>query len=401
MPKYKYVAKDALGKRIKGSMNASSEAALYELLRSEQKYLISCKVEENEKKNRYRLKPMQLSEFCRQLGTMLSAGVSLVRAMQIIQSESTLSRGQREIYVDLIRRIRRGDAFSDAMEAQQKAFPPLLVHMFRAAEESGNLSQTALRMAEHYRKEYRLKTKLKSATMYPKILGVTVLLVTLVIFCFIMPQFSAIFKDMELPLLTRVLLSASRFVVANWQWLLLGFLLAVVLGMSLLSAPGIRLFADKSKIHMPVIGHLFQIVYTADFARTLCSLYTSGLPIVAALQVGKETLGNRYLESQLEHVISLMRKGEALSTALDQVDGFHKKLASCVAVGEETGSLDTMLISTADNFDYDAENAMSKLIGYLGPVMIIIMGIVVGMIMIAVMMPLMNIYSEIEKSGGI
>ena len=165
----------------------------------------------------------------------------------------------------------------------------------------------------------------------------------------------------------------------------------------MLELPQIRLEVDRIKLKIPKIGILIQTIYTARFARTLCSLYTSGLPIVTALQVSKDTIGNRYLESQFDETIAMVRRGESLSLA--HIDGFHKKLAGNVAIGEETGSLDTMLISAADNFEYESEQAISRLISFLEPAMIIVMAVIVGMIMIAVMLPLLNMYAEIEASG--
>lgn len=400
MPKYQYVAKDAQGKKVKGQVNAGNETALYEALRAENKYLISYKLDEKTGNKHYRLKPLQLSEFCRQLGTLLSAGVSLVRALHLIRSEETMRPEQKAVLDDMLKRIRQGESFSESMAAQGKAFPELLINMFRASEESGSMDRTAMRMAEHYQKEYRPNSKIKSATMYPKILGGIVVIVIIIIFCYIMPEFTSIFEDMELPLITKALLAISHFIRDQWIWIILVLATAFLALRALLLVPRVRLAVDRAKLKIPKIGMLLQTIYTARFARTLCSLYTSGLPIVTALQIGKDTVGNKYLESQFEEAIAMVRRGESLSSALSAIDGFHKKLANTVAIGEETGSLDTMLISTADNFDYDSEMAISKLVGYLEPVMIVIMAMVIGMIMIAVMVPLVNMYSEIEASGA-
>ena len=399
MPKYQYTAKDVAGKKKKGQLMAADEAALYELLRGENLFLISCRLAQKEKKNTYHLTPRQLSEFCRQLGTLLGAGVPLVRALNLMQAEETIKSKQKAIYENMIRSVRRGNSFADTMKDQGDAFPELLINMFRAAQESGRMDQTALRMAEHYQKEYRLSAKIKSATLYPKILCGVIVVVVMILFCYIMPKFMDVFANLELPAVTAALMAASGFMQRNWLWVLFGIAVLYVIAKAVLELPQIRLEVDRIKLKIPKIGILIQTIYTARFARTLCSLYTSGLPIVTALQISKDTIGNRYLESQFDETIAMVRRGESLSDALAHIDGFHKKLAGNVAIGEETGSLDTMLISAADNFEYESEQAISRLISFLEPAMIIVMAVIVGMIMIAVMLPLLNMYAEIEASG--
>ena len=261
------------------------------------------------------------------------------------------------------------------------------------------MDQTALRMAEHYQKEYRLSAKIKSATLYPKILCGVIVVVVMILFCYIMPKFMDVFANLELPAVTAALMAASGFMQRNWLWVLFGIAVLYVIAKAVLELPQIRLEVDRIKLKIPKIGILIQTIYTARFARTLCSLYTSGLPIVTALQISKDTIGNRYLESQFDETIAMVRRGESLSDALAHIDGFHKKLAGNVAIGEETGSLDIMLISAADNFEYESEQAISRLISFLEPAMIIVMAVIVGMIMIAVMLPLLNMYAEIEASG--
>lgn len=330
---------------------------------------------------------------------MLGAGVPLVRALNLMQAEETIKPKQKAIYENMIRSVRRGNSFADTMKDQGDAFPELLINMFRAAQESGRMDQTALRMAEHYQKEYRLSAKIKSATLYPKILCGVIVVVVMILFCYIMPKFMDVFANLELPAVTVALMAASGFMKRNWLWVLFGIVVLYVIAKAVLELPQIRLEVDRIKLKIPKIGILIQTIYTARFARTLCSLYTSGLPIVTALQVSKDTIGNRYLESQFDETIAMVRRGESLSDALAHIDGFHKKLAGNVAIGEETGSLDTMLISAADNFEYESEQAISRLISFLEPAMIIVMAVIVGMIMIAVMLPLLNMYAEIEASG--
>ena len=155
---------------------------------------------------------------------------------------------------------------------------------------------------------------------------------------------------------------------------------------------------DKLELHLPIIGKLRKVIYTARFARTLSSLYSAGVSIMSCLQIAKDTIGNTYIESQFEKVIADVRNGNNLSDAISKVDGFTKKLSSSVSVGEETGTLDHMLLSVAKQMEFDSDMALNKLVSYLEPVMIVVMAVVVGFIMIAVIQPIYGSYQNIMNS---
>jgi type IV pilus assembly protein PilC len=163
--------------------------------------------------------------------------------------------------------------------------------------------------------------------------------------------------------------------------------------------PSVKLQLDKLKIKLPVFGKLLMIIYTARFARTISSLYSSGIPIVQALQIGRKTIGNTYIDSQFDDAVAKVRSGGNLSDALDNIKGFTKKLTSAVRVGEETGSLDTMLNSIADSMEYESNMAVDRMVATLEPVLIVVMAIIVGFIMISVLMPIYGSYDAISNSG--
>ena len=170
---------------------------------------------------------------------------------------------------------------------------------------------------------------------------------------------------------------------------------------ALLRIPAVRLEMDRRKLKMPVFGPLNQVICTARFARTISSLYSSGLPIVTALQTARDTIGNAYIVSQFDDVLVQVRSGVSLSAALETVDGFQRKLCSSIAVGEETGRLDSMLDSIADSMEYDAQQASKRMMTILEPMLIVLMAFVVGFIIIAVMSPIIGSYSAIESSGNV
>ncbi len=398
MPKYKYKAKNENGKVVRGTMEAADEKALYQFLKSEGKYLVSSVDAEGDKKSQGKIKTKVLIDFCRQLGALLDAGVTLVRALNIIAEEEGLDPRYRMIYLSVLALIRQGVPLSEAMEQQGNAFPILLISMIRSAEANGNIDQTAKRMANHYEKERKLNGKVTSAMIYPVILSILLVIVIIFVLTYMVPQFDDIFSSMEsLPLPTVILLGISDGLKNHWLAVIITVAVVVIGFRLLLRIPAVKLTMDKIKLKLPIIGKLLRRIYTARFARTLSSLYGSGLPIVTALQIGKSTIGNLYIESQFDAVIAKVRAGEALSSSLSEIDGFIKKLSSTILVGEETGSLDDMLDSTAESLDYEAEKALEKMVSLLEPVLIIIMGLVIGFVVVAVILPVYQSYSTIGQ----
>lgn len=232
----------------------------------------------------------------------------------------------------------KGSSLSAALEAQQ-VFPTLMLGMIRAGEGSGKLDQVAERLALHYEKAHQMNQQVKSALMYPMILAILAVAVVIVIVTFVLPQFSDLFSTMDsLPGVTLALMAFSGFMVTKWYLMILGVAAVVMVIRSLLRIPAVRLEMDRRKLKMPVFGPLNQVICTARFARTISSLYSSGLPIVTALQTARDTIGNAYIVSQFDDVLVQVRSGVSLSAALETVDGFQRKLCSSIAVGEETGA---------------------------------------------------------------
>ena len=337
-----------------------------------------------------KLKSVQLYEFCMHTGAMLGAGVPLVKAMGILQ-EGAMDRRICGIYKDLERRMQTGKSFSLALE-ETGVFPELLLNMFRAAETDGRMEETAKRMAVYYRKEHRMKNQIRTVTLYPRVLGIVSIFVVLMVFLVVMPTVEPLFRGAELPLLTRLLLSFSRFVRDFWHLCLLGILLLELVKRMMIQKEPVRIWFDRMKVRFPVIGRQFGILYTARFARSESSLYSSGIPMVEGLEIAARTIGNRYLEERMQVAISKVQGGESLSRALVSVDGFDTKLAPIIFVGEETGKLDEMLESIAESYEYDAELALNRLISMIEPTMIIGMGLVIGTILMGIMVPMWSMY---------
>lgn len=395
---FRYTAKDIDGRTVRGTMEAADYDALYAQLLEQGLYPQRVTGRGADRRPRT-LRPQELSDLCRQLSTLLASGVSLVRALTIISQDEGISAGLRRVYESVLSEVRKGSSLSDALEAQQ-VFPALMLGMIRAGEGSGRLDRVAERLAVHYEKAHQMNQQVKSALMYPMILAV--LSVAVVIVTFVLPQFSDLFSTMDsLPAVTLALMAFSDFMVTKWYLLLLGLAALAAALRAVLRVPSVRLALDRGKLTMPVFGKLHRIICTARFARTISSLYASGLPIITALQTARDTIGNAYIVSQFDAVLAQVRSGVSLSAALESVDGFQRKLCSSIAVGEETGQLDSMLDSIADSMEYDAQQASRRMMTILEPMLIVLMAFVVGFIIIAVMSPIIGSYSAIESSGNV
>ena len=399
MPSYQYTAKNEKGKTVRGTAAAPSPEALYAQLRTEGLYLMDQREAGAGKRSVRPLKTAQVADFCRSLGTLLAAGVPLVRAFAILGEEEGLDPKAKAVYEAVRTELRKGVPLSDAMEAQAPAFPALLVAMLRSAESTGSIDKACLRMANHYEKEHKLDQEVGNSLMYPAILGVLIVAVLLILMGYVVPQFEEMFAQMEtLPLPTVILLGISDFLKSHWLLVALGAAVLTVGVRSLFLVPEVRLQWDRFILHAPVVGKLNRKICTARFARTLSNLYSSGVPIVMALQSGQQTVGNRWIASQFDGVLTSVRAGHPLSESLKEVDGFERKLSSTVMVGEETGKLDSMLATTSETMDYEAEMATKKLMTLIEPVMIVVMAVIVAFVIIAVILPIYLSYGTIGGS---
>lgn len=397
MARFKYVAKDMSGKVHKGTVEAASENALTQQLREENLYLVEAKDLNGAKKHK-KLKAKQLAAFCRELSTLLASGVTLVRALDIISEQEGMNKDERDIYKDVLQDLKRGISLSDAMESKE-CFPDLMIGMIRSGEGSGNLDLVTQRLSIQYEKDYKLTQQVKSAMTYPCILLVLCVAIVILIVTFILPQFQSLFDQMEsLPMITNILIAVSNFLVQKWYIALLAVAVIIALIRIIVGIPSVRRGVDWLKVHMWGFGKLFKVVYTARFARTLSSLYSSGMPLVSAVGVAVKTIGNGYVESQFDEVITMVRGGVPLSQGLREVDGLLKKLSSTILVGEESGRLDVMLDSIAETLEADAEQATKRMVTLLEPILIIFMALIVGCIMIGVMLPIYQSYSAIENA---
>lgn len=394
MAEFSYTAARMNGSTVSGTVSAATPEQLRENLLRQGLYLL--KYDEKHAATGRRLKARELAEICRELSSMLGTGVSLVRSMQIILRRE-LSPAMKTTFTSLNNQIKRGVSLSEAMEQQDGVFPELLVNMVRAGEANGKLDQSLKKMSEHYEAEHRQNQDIRGAMTYPIILIVITIVVIIAVFTFIFPTFIGVFGEMELPLITQIMMGISDFMTKQW-FLLIIIVLAAGIGIYWITRlDSVRFAWDKFKVKCPKVGKLLRVIYTARFARTFSSLYSGGLTILDALQITRGTVGNRYISKQFDDVIRLVRQGTSLSESLSQVDGFDVKLTETIAVGEETGRVDELLLGIADSFDYESSMAIKKLVKLIEPVMIMIMAVIILTVMLSVMLPIYQLYGSIDQ----
>jgi len=393
MPKYNYTALDLQNNKQTGMLDARDDDDLRRLLRAQN--LVPVKYSEiAEKSTRYHMKALEVGEFSRQLAGMLASGITIVRAMEILKARDFTPKVKR-VYDKMHKDVLMGYTLSEAMSLQGNVFPALLINMYASGEASGQLERVAEKMATHYEKEHRLNARAKSAMVYPMVLLVATLAAVMFLFVGVLPELFEMFQGEELPGLTLFMIGMSSFLQNYWYLVIIGALVLIFVVNFLLTVPKIRYQFDRFKLKMPVAGKLLKIIYTARFSRTLSSLYSSGIPMLRALEITGTIINNKYIADQFDEVVLNVRNGETLAKSIENIDGFDKKLATTIMIGEETGRLDAMLESTAESFDYEAEIALDKLVQLLQPVMIVIMAVVIGTVMLSVMIPMMTMFQGV------
>ena len=398
MAKYRYEAINEAGMRVRGEMVVHDEMTLFQNLKDEGMYLIRAKIVK-EKHSSRTLSSGALADFCRELGMLTRSGVPLVRALGIIFRSDSHAGRECAVYAELLRRIRQGQLLSDAMESMGTVFPAMLIYMFRVAESAGNLDQVSLGMAEHYRKEHRFQTVVRTSLLYPRFLGVLILVVVIFLIGYILPQFEELFGVMEeLPVMTRVLYGTGQFVQKYWIFCIAAAAAGILPVRVFLSVEMVRCQLECMKLHMPILGKLWRMIYTARFAQTMSTLYAAGLPMIQAMMIAKSTLDNHYLERQLDKAVGKVRAGNSLSAVMETIDGFQGKLAYSIRIGEETGCLNEILCAVSEDLNCEAEQAANRLVACLEPMMILGLAAVVGFVVIAVMMPIYGSYSALSMS---
>lgn len=385
MKSFSYTAVDANGKTVKGNMNAEDEKEFLNKLR--EKGLVSKSYKETDSKNSktvHKFTTKELSFNCRQLSAMLTSGLTLVKALDILCKEQE-KESAKLIWRDIYENVQKGESFSSSLELYKGVFPTFLISMVAAGEASGSLDIIMQRMSSHYDKENKMHNTIKSAMMYPVILLVLCVVIVILMFTFILPTFIDMFDDPnDIPALTRFMMHISDFIIGKWYVLII-IIAALIFGINYaLKVESIRLKFDEMLIKMPSVGPLMVTIYTSRFARTFCSLYSSGISMVECIQRAAEILGNSYISLKFQTVVDEVKQGETLSASIQRTEIFESMFCSLIYVGEESGALDSILENASGYYEEEADAAVQRLVHLLEPVAIIFMGVVVCMVLMAV-----------------
>ena len=400
MAKFKYRVMNSDGEKINGTHEANSREEVidfisgngyYPLLVEEVKESKNIELSFNEK---VRIKDLAI--FCRQFYTMLDAGVPILTCLKIL-SDQIQNKKLREAIIKVHEDVETGEVLSDAMRKHKDVFPDLLISLTASGEASGSLDSVMLRMATNYEKENKINNKVKSAMIYPIVLGCVAIIAVVFILVYVMPTFMDIFEGngTQLPWSTRFLLGLSSSIQNNWIIILFFIIVAgLSLKIFLKTEQGI-LIVSRLKLKLPVLKKLNEMMIVSRFTRTLSILMASGLSLIKALEIVSEVVGNKIVESTMIQIKDNVMRGESLYSSMKESDMFPSMLYSMIKVGEETGSLDDILNKTADFYDEELESTIQASVALLEPILIVVMGLVIGFIVISIMLPMFDSYGQI------
>lgn len=397
MKTFIYTATDVQGKVVKNQkMNAEDVNDFLEKIHDKGLFCSSYKeAKGGSGKNLHKFTTKELAYDCRQMSAMLTSGLTLVKSLDIMQREQ-VKDAPKQIYREIYEEVQKGTSFSDAIKMQGDAFPNFFISMVQAGETSGSLDQVMKKMEDQYASDAKLNNKIKSSMMYPIILCVLCVAIVIILFTFIMPTFKDLLTEEDMHGLTGALFAFSDGFKKYW-WVITLVIAALVFAIKYaMKIPDVRYKWDQLIIKMKPVGPLVVKVYTARFGSTLASLYSSGIPMVECLAKSSNILNNLYISKKFETVIDEVKQGETLSVAIQRTGIFESMFTSIIYVGEESGALDTILTKSANFYKEEADEAITRLVGLIEPVMIIFMGTAIGLVIAGILPAIYNSMGNIS-----
>lgn len=396
MPRFSYLARDGGGAALTGELTAGSPAEAARLLRAEGKFPIRLQeaaahpeVDVNITLGRRRIHPDEIINFANQLAGMVDTGVPIAEALDA-SIDGSPPGAFRSTIEDLIQRVQAGSDISAAMAAHPRAFPPLFVHMIRASESSGLLGPMLRRVGDYLANQRDIRKKVKGALIYPCCLLIFALGATVFLIMFVIPKFAGIYagKQAVLPLPTRILLGTSNWMVAHWLWLLLGTLTVVIGAVFYFRSERGKWTGDWLRLHLPVIGPMYRKACLARSLRTLGAMITAGVSVLDAVTIARDVVGNRLFGRMFEDAYHKLERGEQLSAALQGATYMPRTTWQMLNAGERSGQLGPVMDRVADLCEADLQHAIRTMTQFIEPVMIVIMGTIIGGIALAVLLPI-------------
>lgn len=401
MSTYVFRAIDLAGVKARGEVEADSKQAVADQLKA--RGLVVLDVSDKHKSKEIELAFLKrvplpdLAVFSRQLSTMISSGMSILRALYVLE-EQTQNKFLKETIVAVRKDVEAGLSLSESMARHPKVFSPLFIAMVKAGETGGVLESSLVRVADQMEKDAALRKQIRSAMVYPTLVISFALIVLIAMVAFVIPVFVGVFKQYggELPAITKISVGASNAVTHEWYAIIVGAIALVVGFIKWKRSSWGRKQWDRFKLRIPMkIGSIVQEVALARWSRTLASLTAAGVPLLQSLEIVGKTAGNIAVEDAMTGVIASVKRGGTLAAPLAKAPIFPKMVAQMVSVGEETGALDSMLNKIAEFYEDRVDASVKALTSILEPVMILFIGGIVGFVVISMYMPLFTVYEHI------
>lgn len=408
MPGFTYVAvdkrgKEKRGKEKRGSIEADNKEKVIDILKNDG--LIPVSVKEQGALNKEidfsigkKVKPRDLSVFCRQFVSITQAGVPMKEALQML-SEQTENKWLKRAISEVLLSVEKGNTLADSMRGQSDIFPPMLINMVEAGENSGSLEMAFTRMAVQFEKEAKLKATIRKATIYPIILIIAAIGVVAVMLLFVIPIFIDMFADLdvEMPGITMWVMNTSEWMTEHW-YMILGLIILVIVAYKMIykTEQG-RLAIDRVKMKMPLFGKLTVKTACAQFARTMSTLLSSGISTIDALETVSKIVNNIHYTNALLKAREEVMKGIPLSEPLTASKIFPPMVCHMTGIGEETGNIEDMLEKLADYYDEEVEMTTQSVLAAMEPLIIVFMAVVVGTLVVAVVSPIGAMYSGLDN----
>lgn len=402
MATYEYTAVDRAGKQKKGTMEAQTEERVKEFLKSEGLIPITIKEQSILSKDinigGKKVKARDLSVFCRQFNSILNAGVTILNALNML-SEQTENKVLREAIKQVQIDVEKGESLTVAMSKHAQTFPPIMIHMVEAGEASGSLEIAFERLAVQFEKQAKTSGLIKKAMVYPCVVVVVAIAVVIVMLVVVFPQFEDMFEQVggDLPAITKIVISLSNFVKHFW-WLLIILNIGLIVGfITFKKSENGQQFLSKLALNMPVVRGLTTKSSSATLARTLSTLLAAGITLVDAVEISSKVISNVIVRTALSDSVDEIKRGIPLSVPLQESGVFPPMLYQMTRIGEETGNIEGMLEKIADYYEEEVENTTAALTSLLEPMIIVVLGLLVGFILLSIYMPMLGMYSAIEN----
>lgn len=400
MPKFKFKAKDINNKVIKGVFFAKDENDLRAIVDNLDYYLISYKkIAESSQLFTFleKIKIGEIAVFCRQLSIMVSSGLELGTAIEILK-ETTKTPKLKEILETTHHDLLQGIPLSESFKKYPKTFPLFFINMIKIGEVSGKLPIVLNRLADYYEKDDKVKRKVKSAFAYPIFLIALAFIVLCIMALYVMPIFKDVFESLnaKLPKITQVVVNVTDFIRNNFLIIVLVILALVVLILVLRKNKMIKFGMDKLKLEIPPFKDVNLTVATSRFTSGFSILLSSSMPVIDSIETMRHLLGNTYIENQMEVSVSELNRGQGIAKSLETINVFPPMLCEMITVGEQTGNLEEVLNRVTEYYENQVEYSMKKLTAAIEPVLILIIGLIVVVCLLAVFIPMLEITSSID-----